>query len=113
MTSDARKSQIPSFPLYTPVTGCGFTVCGISMSVYSSSARVLRLRPLGEPLRPVVVARPARMAVLVWPAVGRRRRREVAVRRGRGRGPLERRRVPRVVAHLLPHEHAEEEVQDE
>ena len=30
ITSDARNNQIPNFPLYTPVTGCGSTVWGIS-----------------------------------------------------------------------------------
>src|SRR2546422_6584244 len=32
ITSDARKSQIPSLALYSPVSGRGWTLCGISSS---------------------------------------------------------------------------------
>src|ERR1041384_4162944 len=101
MTSDARKSQIPSWPFASPVSGRSSTVYGIFIS------GALRLELRGE------VLRGARDAVLVRRAIHDRFSEEVAVRRRRGRGPFERCRLPRVrVGRLAPLD-AHEEVDDE
>src|SRR5471030_656968 len=101
MTSDARNSQMPSFPFVSPESGRGSTVYGISM------LRALRFE-LGRE-----VCGGAGHAVLVRAAVYHRLGQEVAMSGRRRRRPLERRRVPRIHADLLTPLEAREEVDDE
>src|SRR5215467_15523520 len=69
MTSDARNSQIPSFPFARPVSGRGSTVYGISM-----------LRALRFKLRREILGG-ARHAVLVCAAIDDGLGQEIAVAR--------------------------------
>src|SRR5258708_8922188 len=113
---------MPNFPLGMPVTGCGFTMYGITVSdtcvTLSPMLRACALRPGAgsavavHELRRVVVGM-AGDAVLVRLAVHHRLGEEVAVSRRRRRGPLERGGVPGVLgdAGALPEAH--EEVHDE
>src|SRR5712671_3801197 len=101
MTSDARNSQMPSLPLARPESGRGSTVYGISM------LRALRFELWRE------VGGGARHAVLVRAAIDHRFSEEVAVSGRRGRRPLERRGLPRVLVDQRAPLHAAEEVDDE
>src|SRR5579864_2689737 len=88
---------------------------GLSRFVVTTLRLVLTARRdrLGLPLRAVVLCRPGHRVVVRPPVHHRERRPPVAVRRWRGRAPLEGVGVPRVLPADRAAEHAAEEVVDE
>src|SRR5436309_14356472 len=106
MTSDARNSQIPSFPFASPVSGRSSTVYGMFTNNLPRSC-FFRFELRTE------ILRGARHAVLVRAEIHDRLGQEVAVARRRRRRPLERRRLPRIAVDGLAPLDAHEKVDDE